>query len=239
MLYLLIVIIIVLIILIHSIIFDYYGCADPTVHIFQSKINKRYPYVTILGGTHGNEPAGSDYLMDLIRKLESEKMTINRGTLVIIPNVNRCGLALGIRSMPSLLPIDINRSYGSDGQIDPIKKYIHHINRSDLVVDLHEGHDYAVRNSQSVGSGIYSHSNDQMIFRLLDRVNRDIEWDKKFITKYLKPIKGTLKEYCRNMDKRYILVETTGQNNIQPIKLRVKQMKTIVGNILKDLAMIA
>ena len=40
------------------------------------------------------------------------------------------------------------------------------------------------------------------------------------------------------LNKKYILLETSGQNNIQDIKIRKEQVKTTVNHILKSMEMI-
>ena len=43
--------------------------------------------------------------------------------------------------------------------------------------------------------------------------------------------KGTLRYYANILNKNYILVETTGQNNIQALDVRIEQCKLIIDNI--------
>jgi hypothetical protein len=47
-------------------------------------------------------------------------------------------------------------------------------------------------------------------------------------------ILGSLNYYANQLDKDYLLIETTGQNNIQPIDIRVDQVIFFVLEILKN-----
>ena len=53
-----------------------------------------------------------------------------------------------------------------------------------------------------------------------------------------KEIEGTLYVYCKNANKNYLLVEITGQNNVQPIELRVNQVIFIINILLEKLGMV-
>ena len=46
-------------------------------------------------------------------------------------------------------------------------------------------------------------------------------------------IKGSLLNYACLIKKDYVLIETTGQNNIEPIQNRVNLMNTIIQIIIK------
>ena len=66
------------------------------------------PVVLMVGGTHGNEPAGTVGLEKLIKS----NLYIKRGKIIIVPKVNKIGLSLGIRfGFNGFLPIDYNRFY--------------------------------------------------------------------------------------------------------------------------------
>jgi hypothetical protein len=55
---------------------------------------------------------------------------------------------------------------------------------------------------------------------------------KKFSTMELSNIPGSLRDICNNLNKNYILVETSGINDIQPKELRIKQQLFIIENIV-------
>ena len=44
---------------------------------------------------------------------------------------------------------------------------------------------------------------------------------------------NSLRDYANEKNKAYMLIETSGQNNIQPLDIRVSQNITIITYILK------
>lgn len=209
------------------------------------------PNLLIIGGTHGNEPSGHLALERLKNKIQSHEVTIQKGSLTMFPSVNPCGLKVGIRWNPgNILHPDINRSYpnsiGESGKCYISQKIIEMVDKADFVLDLHEGYDFYHKNPKSIGStlspGPTSYS---------EKISRDIKYSinnkisegyKKFhIIKYNEKnvIDGTLSEYCRHKNKDYILIETTGQNNIQPLDIRVEQVEDMINVLLKNMNMIS
>ena len=114
------------------------------------------PTLLLIGGTHGNEPAGSVALEKFINK----NPTISKRKIIIIHRVNKIGLALNIRwGFNGFFPIDYNRQYPLiDSEItgDHInRQIIEYVKISDFVVDFHEGWGFNVVEPKSMGSGIY------------------------------------------------------------------------------------
>jgi len=204
---------------------------------FEINSNNPGPTILIVAGTHGNEPAASNYFSKLIK----DKIKINRGKLIIIPRVNDCALKLNMRSVP--LIGDINRKYYIDGETNGINEQIINIiksNRIDFILDFHEGYDFHNYNSNSLGSTI-TYTDDktgrakEIGKKLVEKINKTIEVDKKKFTLLdfnYKPIKGTLLEYLSQLNISGILIETSGQNNIQPLQKRLEQINLIFKNIL-------
>lgn len=219
----------------------YIGNNCTTTKFFEINSNKSGPTILIVAGTHGNEPAASYYFSKLIK----DKIKINRGKLIIIPRVNDCALKLNIRSVP--LIGDINRKYyisnKVNGDINRINKQIINIiksNRIDFILDFHEGYDFHNYNSNSLGSTI-TYTNDktgkakEIGENIVQKLNKTIEDEKKKFTLLdynYKPIKGTLLEYLSQLNISGILIETSGQNNIQPLQKRLEQIDLIFKNIL-------
>jgi hypothetical protein len=214
--------------------------------------NKQGPKILIVGGTHGNEPSGSEALHELKRNIENNSINIKKGTLIIIPDVNYCGLKCGIRWNPgNLLHPDINRSYPSGSSSNEeckchiTQKIKELVDNSDFVLDLHEGYDFYHINPKSIGSTISpgpSGLSLQIAKDMKLSINKNIpEPKKKFhIIEYNKKdsIKGTLSEYCKSINKDYILIETSGQQDIQPLELRVDQMSTMINILLINFQMV-
>jgi hypothetical protein len=217
--------------------------------IFEFDSNKPGPTILILAGTHGNEPAASHYFTQLIKN----KIKINQGKLIIIPRVNDCALKINSRSIP--LIGDINRKYNlndktngeindkTNGEINGINKQIMDIiksNKIDFVLDFHEGYDFHKINKNSLGSTI-TYTNDKTGKakdygeKIVDKLNKTITDDKKKFTLLdynYKPIKGTLLELLSDLNISGILIETSGQNNIQPLEKRLEQIDLIYKAVL-------
>jgi hypothetical protein len=81
----------------------------------------------------------------------------------------------------------------------------------------------------------------EMAKKIVDKLNKDIKsenfkfgiWQKWDTDK-----EGTLRNYCKLLNKKYILLETSGQNNIQDIQIRKEQVKTTVNHVLKSMEII-
>ena len=209
------------------------------------------PVLLMIGGTHGNEPAGTIGL----EKFISTNVHISRGKIIIVPRVNKIGLELGIRyGFNGFVPIDFNRNYptvlqesdsnsNSNTSTNINGQIIKLVGISDFVLDIHESWGWSITNPESLGSGLYpSDTNESKSIGLtiVKRINQTIIDNKKkftFSAKH-KEIEGTLYLYCKNTNKNYLLVEITGQNNIQPIELRVDQVIFIINILLEKLNMV-
>jgi hypothetical protein len=257
------ILILILLIVLILIYFIYNTCNNLEEFTFTG--NEKGPIILIVGGTHGNEPSGSEALHELKRNIDAGIINIKKGTLIIIPDVNYCGLKCGIRSNPgNLLHPDINRSYSSsfdeECKCHITQKIKELVDSSDFVLDLHEGYDFYHVNPKSIGSTIspggrggghsfrkqYKSSKVNLPLHIAENmkiaINKNIQEPKKkfHIIEYDEKdsIKGTLSEYCKSINKDYILIETSGQGNIQPLKLRVDQMSTMIKVLLTNFQMI-
>ena len=187
------------------------------------------PTILIVGGTHGNEPAGAL----AIEKLLDSGFKPFKGRIICIPRANRLGLALYTRWLPHRLwNRDLNRNYPrEDGQIplEPISgKICQYAETADFIIDLHEGWGYHLLTPESLGSGVYPGNTKyaiQISYRLADHLNQEITIPHKKFTVGLDnhPELNSLRSYCVLKGKNYILLETTGQYDIQPIEIRVAQ----------------
>lgn len=190
------------------------------------------PKTLIIASTHGNEPAGYHALTQYL----NTNPEILKGTLIIVPLVNTCGLFLNKRNNPAG-NYDINRCY-------PNKTYLNTqlsklVNKADYIFDLHEGYDFHKLNKSSVGSGIYPGNTmeaQHLANILVESLNSTIQEDhKKFVTYELSPIQGSLREYADSINKHYILIETTGINHAQPLSIRVEQHTKIITDAINYL----
>ena len=250
--------IIIILIIVLVILFIY------TYYISQKTCNNQLDYfiydsqlpghsIMIIGGTHGNEPAGTVAIKKLIEDLNANKIKLKRGKLILVPEVNYCGLRLNSRYIFGVG--DLNRKYPKKSNqtiTSPINnKIIELASGSDFILDFHEGWSWHKNNSDSMGSSItpsITSTSKQLSEILLDTVNQNIQdKDKKFmiltnnkdllkLDRYGQSesteIAGSLRYYLNLINKDYILVETTGQNNIQPLTIRVNQTLMIINKVL-------
>jgi hypothetical protein len=212
------------------------------------------PTIMIIGGTHGNEPAGTETLKLLIQDLNTNKIKLKRGKLILIPQVNYCALKLDIRFIPGIG--DINRKYPiklNKLSNNPINnKIIELAKQSDFILDFHEGWGFHKEEKDSIGSTI-TPNDTKISFDLatiyLNNINKTIQEDNKKFTiltnkeDLLKldnysysessEIKGSLRYYLNLLNKNYVLIETTGQNNKQKLNIRIKQNILFINILLQ------
>jgi hypothetical protein len=223
-------------------------------------LNKTGKTVLILGGIHGNEPAGSFAIEQLINEINTNKLKIKTGRLILVPYVNYCALQLNKRFVDSIG--DMNRKFPTnlnDNNNSPtINKIIELVNSADFVIDFHEGYDYHRLNNKSIGSTISPNDTElsnTIASTMYDTINGNIGTDykkykiitsdqylaNKYPNKYSAKnnfIQGSLLNYARLIKKDYVLIETTGQNDIQPLNIRVDQDMQFINMILKYLNVI-
>jgi hypothetical protein len=200
------------------------------------------PTLFLIGGTHGNEPAGSVGLNHIINEIKNGKIKIKYGKIIILAKANKSGLFFNSRFMlHNLFNGDLNRNYPINKNEKPrdyiSKKITKIVDQADWIIDFHEGWGYARVNKKSMGSGIYPGKFEESINianLLVKNINKQISNPKKkfIVLTGVHPNLNTLKNYAALQNKKYILIETTGQNNIQPLKVRKNQVINIVYNFL-------
>jgi len=247
------IIILLIIILLIGLLYHYYIiktiCNDSFDYFIYKGMNSNKT-IMIIGGTHGNEPAGTVAIKQLIDDLNSKKV-ITKHNLILIPYVNYCGVKLNIRHLNFLG--DINRQYpiniGDDlTKIHPInKKIMDLMNKADIVLDFHEGWGFFREHKKSIGNSITPTDTQEAIniANLFYNVITDpvkkfviLTNDSKLINddsyKYSEesPIKGSFRNYCQQINKNYILIETAGQNDVQDIAIRVKHNRIFIDSLI-------
>jgi len=196
----------------------------------------------LIGGTHGNEPAGAIGLNHIINEIKNGKIKIKHGKIIILARANKAGLFFNCRFMlHNLFNGDLNRNYPINKNEKP-RDYISYkitkiVDQADWIIDFHEGWGYYRVNKKSMGSGIYPGEIKESIDianLLMKNINKKISNPKKkfIVLTGIHPNLNTLKNYAALQNKKYILIETTGQNNIQPLKVRKDQVINIVYNFL-------
>jgi hypothetical protein len=171
------------------------------------------PRILLIAGQHGNEPAATYVLSDFVTWWKQNPPPFD---ITIIPRANPIALALGIRGIP-----DMNRYWFR--QLD-----------YDMVIDFHEGWGNHKKQPQSLGQTIWTNSKflaTYIVPTLVNKLNKsvgpDLQWTQ--LDRIPDVGYGTLDQVSPN----YILVETSGQNNIVPLHIRMKQINTIIHTLLK------
>jgi hypothetical protein len=226
---------------------------------FTAPSDEKGPYLCLIAGTHGNEPAGTIFLRFLAQKLIQNPQILKKGRLRIIPAINQWGLDRNVRYNGDYFGIasksDINRNYTENGGTEDISQdVINLIQDASLVIDFHEGWGYHLCQPESVGSTLtptdyYPALNisDLAVFNINSQPSEHgiLEGDRSPRCKIFSAIRGqsckipsTLACHMQKNKKAYILVETTGQNDIQKLSIRTKQIETIVKTAMQNLGII-
>jgi len=215
--------------------------------------NKSYnisrPNVLLVAGTHGNEPAGSVSLNNIIKK---NNIKLKKGSITFISEVNPCGLRNNIRDTYNFgigkFGGDINRTYpikeGGKIKSKQAEIVINYVKKADYILDFHEGYSWYKIDKNSVGSTLTpsGFKNINKISEvIINKLNKNItDENKEWMIRYDKScdIYHTLNCYSYNIRKPYILIETAGQDDVQPLDIRVNQNYTIINGLLEELQMV-
>ena len=114
----------------------------------------------ILGGTHGNEPAGFEAAYRLMDQFSSNGL--KAGEIFIVPEANRLADSLNTRRVPVPAGIDkergnLNRGFPGDPNGFPMEQLAHQITEFirehsvDLFLDLHESPRYHLESKNEDG----------------------------------------------------------------------------------------
>jgi hypothetical protein len=206
----------------------------------------------LIGGVHGNEQSGAIFLLGLKQQFDNNEINIPNTRVIILPYVNKCGVITNLRNL--LFFTDINRNFTDDTKNSiniKILKYVKMIKDTDLIIDIHEGYDFHRINYNSIGSTLYASTQYALniINKIYNPLNNTIDdpnkkfklltYDSNLVkqdrNKYslMNEINGTLDYYTYKNNINYILIEITGQNNKQPIELRISQLVLIFAEIFK------
>jgi hypothetical protein len=224
----------------------YYGESSPN--------NKT---ILILGGIHGNEPAGSKAILQLMNDINMNKIKIKNNRIILVPNVNYCALQLNKRLVPFIGDLNrkfpISKNYNKDNLNPIIKKILILMKQSDFIIDFHEGWGFYKDYTGSIGSTITPTNtiiSKQVADLVYNKLNDKIkDYDKTFTIlidksnesninnntdKYGKneDIKHTLRYFANLTNENYILIETSGQNDVQDLDVRITQARTVIDTVL-------
>ena len=199
------------------------------------------PTVLVIGGVHGNEPAGHRAARQIAT------WSVNRGRLVVLPAANPPALAARTRRIPGLEEDagDLNRHFKVvDDEVIPtgpaapaIWTFVESI-KPDVILDLHEGYGFRAAGSKSVGTSIITHRevDDPAQQSMLTAVNRGIEDPERRFVELNGIVKGSLARAAAvALGVEAHILETTWKD--QPLSRRCRQHRRMVAARLVDLGM--
>jgi len=199
------------------------------------------PTVMVTGGIHGNEPAGA------AAAAEIRRLPLARGKLVVLPRANVPGLEANQRRLPDVdaEASDLNRNFpqadGSAPRGQPAEAIWNLVRtvRPDWLVDMHESAGFRKAEPKRVGNTIIHAVADNTRRRalaMIEAVNAGIPDEPKQFILLKNPAKGSLaRSAADRLGIRAMILETTWRK--QPLGLRVRQHRIMVGRLLADLGM--
>ena len=203
------------------------------------------PVVMIIGGVHGNEPAG------VAAAEQIRHWPIKAGKLIVVPRANPAALAANVRRLPGHTGDagDLNRHFPgngeadeADGDIAPLLWDFVKSHQPDWLIDLHEGFDFHISNDKSVGSSVIHFDNEvatPLAVGMIDMVNADITDPGRRFVRLARggPINGSLaRAAAHRLGAQAMILETTSRS--QPLSQRVRQHRLMVHRLLTELDVI-
>lgn len=230
---------------------QYLGSGKPwQTEIFIKDSGQQGPTVVVIGGVHGNEPAGARAAAQI------RHWPIKRGKLIVVPKLNTKSLAADTRYIPNASESerDLNRNFPYPEVADQPRGEIANAtwdfilnHKPDWLFDLHEGYEFNISHQpkpgkdKSVGSTIIctgSRQPEAMTQSMLAAANNLVtDPDRKFVLKERGPKKTTLASAVINvLDKPAMILETTYQ--YQRLPVRTRQHRAMMNAALRHLEII-
>jgi len=201
------------------------------------------PTVMVVGGVHGNEPAGA---------LAAEVIAtwpIQRGILIVVPRANVPGLKSSSRFIPGVEREvrDLNRNFRvteegveTSGEMAPVLWAVVERFQPDWLFDLHEGYDFHQINNDSVGSSVVHDQSPEaaeLAAQMLESINQTIEEPLKHFVPRGPPIAGSLARAVADCTPGHAMIlETTTRDQRRPF--RARQHRRMISVCLQALEMI-
>lgn len=204
-----------------------------STEIYINQASAPGPTILVLGGVHGDEPAGS------LAAEEIRKFPVKRGTLIVIPRVNTLALDQGARTLSHIG--DINRAYPGKPDGSPSEQIAYAI--ADLIelhtvtmlIDLHEGRAFHRLDKTSVGQTILFAANDRSTLLAMDaadHINKQIQERYKRFSLVAHPVPHSAAHYAA--DRFGIAAFTLETAGVQPLADRVAQHVTLALFLLQQ-----
>ena len=186
----------------------------------------------VLGGVHGNEPAGWQ-AAERLRDLRPDQ-----GLLLVIPQVNKRAVNAGERTLADIG--DVNRAYPGSAAGTPAEQLAGEIvallekYQVSVFIDLHEAEDFHRRNPASLGQSLEFAENDASALLAMDAIaviNRQISDPECQFTFLAHPVAGSGANYAgRQYGLAAFTVETA---SLQPLEQRINQHCLVVRALLQ------
>lgn len=204
------------------------------------------PCVLVVGGMHGNEPAG------VAAARQIRDWPIERGRLIVVPRANKLGLEANTRYQPGVDSAvrDLNRNFlVENGEVKPrgeIATALWNLvleEKPNWVIDLHEGYEFNVSHepknggSKSVGSSLIFSRKQSGMLELADSILEEVNGtisnaNRKWTALSSGPVKGSLASACiTQLEIPAVIIESTFKS--QPLSLRSRQHRMVVSRILQ------
>ncbi len=197
------------------------------------------PCVLIVGGMHGNEPAGAAAAGQIAT------WDIRCGKLVVVPRANTRALNAEQRRTPGLSGDegDLNRAFPIDDRPRPgiaqaLWKLVEEQNPN-WVIDLHEGFDFHRGNPKSVGSSVIYSAQDRarsLAKRMIATVDATIKNPEQRFDPIETQVAGSLARAAwENAGIPSMIIETTTKLHV--LSYRVRQHRLAIHTLLTELGM--
>ncbi len=215
----------------------------PPVPYFVADSGRDGPVVVIVGGVHGDEPAGAAAAGQI------RHWAPKRGRIIVIPCANPDARRASSRTTPGTdaETANLNRNFPATPTDDPprgeqAEAIWQHVSawRPDWLVDLHEGVEAARAGKGSVGNTIIASPTEDALAAaalMIEAVDATIpEKDLAFL-RCGPPVEGSLaRAAATRLGARSLIVETTRRG--QPVSLRTRQHRIAVDRLLRHLDML-
>jgi predicted deacylase len=192
---------------------------------------KTGPVALVLGGVHGNEPAGAAAAEQVCG------FSPVKGKIVVVPRVNPLGLSDNVRYLSEIG--DMNRVYPPAGDNTPAEKLGVELIRLmqqqniSLLIDLHEARTFHKIDRMSLGQTLLFANNAasaELAMETVDAVNLRIDEEVRKFALVGHPIKSSSAWYAgRYLGIAAFTVETSVQQSLED---RVNQHLAIVKELL-------
>ena len=204
------------------------------------------PTVLIVGGMHGNEPAGS------VAAEQIRHWPIRRGKLLVLPRANVLALEAKSRNFPVASGVDasqqnLNRNFPR--QVDQglprgeLATEIWNLTQRfdpDWLLDLQEGFDCHRPNPDSVGTSVIASrigAAEVIGARLVELLNPIIPGEDRDFVLLRDPVDGSLAgAAATHLESQALILETTFRE--QSLAYRVRQHRAMVHAVLSHLGML-